>query len=389
MSTVFRDSNLRVVFGVTLMAVLGVASITPAFPTIIEEFGLKPPEVAILITAFTLPAIFLTPVVGILADRLGRKAILVPSLLLFALAGGAITLVRDFDYIVALRIVQGIGSAALGTMNVTLIGDLFDPRERPAAMGYNASVLSLGVASYPVIGGLLAGVAWYAPFYLPLAAIVVALLVWFRLELPPLSKMHGAGQYFRNAWTNINQAAVWRLFIINVLMFVILYGALLSYFPILMRERFNAPEWLIGVYLSVFSISTAVASSQMKRLSAVASERALLCIGLLAYTLGQVAIGQIQRQWLMLLPLIIFGAGHGVLFPVIQTLLVGMAPMGERAVFMSVNSMVLRIGQTIGPVLMGGMFVFGGLQAVYWSGAAVAVVMLGIWMIPRMSTGAK
>ena len=179
MSEARQNPNLKIIFGVTLSAVMGVASITPAFPAMIDIFNLKPQDVGILITAFTLPAIFLTPLMGILADRIGRKRILVPSLLLFGIAGATITFARDFQTVVFLRVIQGIGATALSTLNMTLIGDLFEPRHRPEAMGYNASVLSLGVAVYPAIGGVLAGMAWYAPFYLPLFSIVVAFFVLF------------------------------------------------------------------------------------------------------------------------------------------------------------------------------------------------------------------
>ncbi|MBN2715408.1 MAG: MFS transporter [Deltaproteobacteria bacterium] len=381
MSQVSRNSNLKIVYGVTLMAVMGVASITPAFPAMMEQFHLKPQDVAILITAFTLPAIFLTPVIGILADRLGRKRILVPSLILFGLAGAAITLTRNFQTIVLLRALQGVGATALGSLNVTLIGDLFEPRQRPEAMGYNASVLSLGVAAYPAIGGVLAGVTWYAPFYLPLLAIGVALLVLFKLRLPPIRKIQNNRQYFKNAWKNIHQPGVWGLFIINVLMFVILYGALLSYFPILLRQRFNAPEWQIGLYMSIFSVATAIVSSQNRRLSAMMSVRVQLVLSLVAYAAGQVGIGMVHHAWWILLPVVLFGAGHGMLFPAVQTLLVGMAPMQERAVFMSINSMVLRVGQTVGPMAMAAVFVFGGLTWVYWTGAAISLVMMVVWIM--------
>ena len=71
------------------MALLGVSSISPAFPKIVVELGLSPQDVGLLITMFTLPGVFLAPVVGVLADRVGRKRILVPSLFLFGIAGFA------------------------------------------------------------------------------------------------------------------------------------------------------------------------------------------------------------------------------------------------------------------------------------------------------------
>ena len=135
------------------MAVLGVSSITPAFPRIIEELNISRTDVGMLITAFTLPGVVLTPFIGILADRWGRRRILVPSLFLFGLAGGACALVTEFDMLIALRVLQGVGAASLGLLNLTILGDLFQRRQRAAAIGLNASVLNIGVAVYPLIGG--------------------------------------------------------------------------------------------------------------------------------------------------------------------------------------------------------------------------------------------
>lgn len=124
------DSNLQIVFGITLMAVLGVASITPAFPIIIRELGVSSLGIGLLITVFTFPGVVLSPVIGLFADRYGRKRILVPPIFLFGIAGGACAFARDFNVLLMLRFFQGIGAASLGALNVTLIGDLYSGRER-------------------------------------------------------------------------------------------------------------------------------------------------------------------------------------------------------------------------------------------------------------------
>lgn len=164
---VHKDPNLHIIFGVTLMAVLGTSSISPAFPEVQEAFGVSRGQVALLITLFTLPGVLLTPVVGALSDRFGRRKILIPSLLLFGLAGGARALARNFDLLLALRVLQAAGAVSLGALNITLVGDLYAGRTLTAAMGYNAGVLSVGAASYPAVGGAMAMFGWYYPFALP------------------------------------------------------------------------------------------------------------------------------------------------------------------------------------------------------------------------------
>jgi len=112
--SLYRDRNLQVIFGVTLMAILGVSSITPAFPSIMRELNLTGSQIGLLITFFTLPGVILAPVMGVLADRFGRKRILVPSLFFFAIAGTACTFASDFNALLGMRVVQGIGAASLG-----------------------------------------------------------------------------------------------------------------------------------------------------------------------------------------------------------------------------------------------------------------------------------
>jgi ACDE family multidrug resistance protein len=378
---IYLDTNLQIVFGVTLMAVLGVSSITPAFPKIVQELGISSQAVGLLITVFTFPGVVLTPILGVLADRWGRKKILVPALMLFGIAGGACAFARDFNLLLLLRFFQGIGAASLGSLNVTLIGDLYSEEECPAAMGYNASVLSVGSASYPAIGGTLATLGWYYPFLLPLVAIPIGFLVLFSLKTPELKNNQNLKEYFSNAWRSVKNRQVVGLFFVSVITFIMLYGSYLNYFPLLVGNSFGAPLWKIGLMMAVMSLSTAVTSSQLGKLAKIHSERTLLRAAFVLYALALVMIPFMRNLWALLIPIIIFGIAHGVNVPSRQTLLVGLAPMEYRAAFMSVNGMVLRLGQTLGPLLMGAVFGIWGIDSVFYAGASFAIVVFIVVVI--------
>ena len=372
---IYLDTNLQIVFGVTLIAVLGVSSITPAFPKIVQELGISSQTIGLLITVFTFPGVLLAPVLGILADRLGRKKILVPALLLFGIAGGACAFARHFNLLLILRFLQGVGAASLGSLNVTLIGDLYSGKERTAAMGYNASVLSLGTASYPAIGGALATLGWYYPFVLPFAAIPIGLLVLFSLENPELKSEQNLKEYFSSAWKSIKNRQVIGLFLASVITFIMLYGSYLTYFPLLLGDSFAAPPWVIGLMMAMMSLTTAFTSSQLGKLAKIYSESTLLKATFILYALALVMIPFMPNLWAFLIPIIVFGMAHGVNIPNIQTLLAGLAPIEYRAAFMSVNGMVLRLGQTLGPLLMGAVFGLWGMSGVFYAGASFAIAM--------------
>ncbi len=373
------DTNLQVIFGVTLMAVLGVSSITPAFPVIVKDLKISPQSIGMLITVFTLPGIFLTPVLGALADRFGRKRILIPSMMVFGIAGGACALARDFQVLLILRFFQGVGAASLGSLNVTIIGDLYSGNERTAAMGYNASVLSVGTASYPAIGGVLATLGWHYPFLLPLAAVPLGILVLFSLKSPEPKNEQGLKQYLNRAWKSLKRTQVVVLLIAISITFIILYGSYLTYFPFLLSHKFKASPLVIGIIMSVMSFATAITSSQLGKLARTFPKKNLIKAAYIIYGAALVIFPFVPKLWLLVIPAVVFGIAHGMNIPSIQTCLAELAPMEYRAAFMSVNGMVLRVGQTLGPVFMGLIFVVWGIKGAFFAGAgfsAAAFLML-------------
>lgn len=370
---VYRDHNLHVLFGVTLMAVLGVTSVTPAFPRIIEAFGISGGQVGLLITVFTLPGVFLTPVLGVLSDRYGRRKILTPALLLFGVAGGLCVFARDFELLLALRFLQGMGAAALGTLNITVIGDLYTGRERSAALGYNSSVLSIGTASYPGIGGLLATFGWFYPFALPVLAIPIAFLVLFSLNNPEPHNEQRLGEYFGTVWERLRSRQVFGLLFASLITFIILFGAQLSFLPILMNQRFGASPLVIGAVLSGASLTAALTSSQLGRLTGHFTEKSLLKSAFVLYSVALLLASVAPSLQLLLVPAAIFGVANGINIPNIFALLNELAPSDNRGAFLSANGTILRLGQTIGPVFM-------ATTAAAWSlpGAYVAAALLSL-----------
>jgi len=382
------QTNLHIVFGITLVAVMGVSSIAPAFPQIEKALGVSTEQVGWLITVFTVPGVLLTPVLGVLADRLGRKRILVPSLFLFGLGGAACFFTTEFDSLLIFRTVQGVGAASLGALNLTLIGDLYDGKTRTAAMGYNSSVLSIGTALYPAVGGALALLGWNYIFLLPLLAIPVGLVVIFSLDNPEPDGNVNFKKYLGDTLRSINRLPVYVLFAVSVITFIILYGSMITFFPFLSEKRFDATSFQIGVLLSSMSLSTAVTSTMIGKLTERFSERKLMLFAFLFYALAMALIPFITSLWFLLIPVLIFGVAQGLNLPSFMTLLTRFAPLESRAAFMSINGMILRAGQTLGPLVMGFFFNRYGIESVYWTGGALAVLMFFLILFFLRRSGA-
>jgi MFS family permease len=371
----YRSPELQAIFGVTLMAVLGVSSIAPALPRIAETLGVSAGQVGLLVTAFTLPGVILTTVAGVLADRYGRLRVLLPGLILFAIAGFACVFATSLSALVALRVVQGIGASAIGSINVTLIGDLFVDRQRTTAMGLNASVLSIGTAAYPAVGGALAMVAWSAPFALALLALPVVVLAMRRLHVAPKGHKADLNAYFGDLWEIVRRREVLALFFASTAIFILLYGAYITFLPFLMSGRFGSTPLGIGLLMAGLSISTAVTSANLGRLADWLGEIRVMRAGFLVFGLGLATIPLAPVVWALAVPAVLLGFAFATTIPVVQVLLTGIAPVDRRGAVMSLNGTVLRLGQTLGPPVMALVHRVAGIDAVFYFGAVFALLL--------------
>jgi MFS transporter, ACDE family, multidrug resistance protein len=370
------NRDLLIIFGVTLVSAMGVTSIAPAFPSIAGSLGLSVEEVVMLITVFTFPGIVLSPVMGILADRFGRKKVIVPSIFLFGVAGAACGFTDNYRLLLAFRFLSGIGGASLGGLSQTIIGDMFEGERRSAALGYNGSVLGIGTMVYPAIGGALALLGWNYPFFLSLLAIPAGLLVWFRLRNPEPSGRMMIGAYAAAALRAVRAGGVLPAFAATFLTFILLYGGLMAYFPFLMHARFSAPPSTIGLMLAATSLTTIIGSFNLGGALRRFRPGTIVVASFFMYALSFVLMIYARTMPLMLVPMLIYGLANGINIPCVQTLLSGSVPMEYRGAFMSLNSMVLRMGQTAGPVLAGVAFAQGGVNGVLYASMAFALVSM-------------
>ncbi len=382
------NANLLILFSVTLMAVMGVSIVTPAHPMIARDLGITGDRIGLLITIFALPGILLTPVLGIMADRFGRRRILVPSLFVFGIFGSACALTTDFQLLLLFRFLQGSGAAALGSINLTIIGDLYSGRERTTAMGYNSGVLSIGTAAYPALGGAAAVLGWRYPFLFSLIAIPIAILVITRMKNPEPSSNQGLREYLTMTMRLISTREMRGLFLASLACFMILYGPYLTYFPFLAERRLGASPPLIGGLMSAASLGTAITSALMGRISRIFREKTIITGSFVLYAVSLALLSWADGILPLLIALPLLGIAIGTSIPAVQAVIAGLAPLNQRGAFMSVNGMVIRVGQTFGPLMAGLAYGLLGLGGTFLAGSALSLTVL-VFLIILLPRGDK
>ncbi|MGF1485767.1 MAG: MFS transporter [Prochloraceae cyanobacterium] len=369
------DRNLKIIIGITLMAILGSSSIGPVLPTMAEDLNIPHEQIGLVITAFVVPIAIGTPISGVLADRFGRKPILIPALCLFAIAGVACAFATNFRTLLELRFLQGIGAAPLESLALTLISDLYAGKRLTAAMAFNASAIGISLALYPLISGTLTTFGWNYPFLLPIAAIPIAFLALFGLKIPRLPKQKDFN--LKTYWIEIGRSINNRLAIGSlcgiIALFVLLFGPYFTYIPIFASDNLGASAVAIGIIQASMALSLAFVSSQIALFPQFISEITLIKISFLVYSLALIITPVVNNIWLLFLPSVLFGAAHGMSFPATQAILGQLAPVGSKAGFMAVNATVLSLAQALGPLLAGGAFLVWGINGVFVVGAGFAL----------------
>ncbi len=346
-----RDTTVQVIVASTLMGVMGVSLISPALPEVRRGLAITEAEASLILSAFTLPGILLGPVIGMWADRWGRKTVLVPCLFLYGLAGGAVVFAPGLWTVVGLRVLQGSAAAGLITLAITLIGDTFEGSQRNAIMGFNGAMLAIGTGAYPLIGGGLSLVDWRAPFAVYLIGVPAGLFALRVLDEPDREHGETGLAYLKGALKALPLGRAVALYGTALGIFIVLYGAVLTILPFLLDQDLGLSAFQIGILLSVSSIATGVASSQNGRLARRFDNEPIIGTGVFLLGVGVAGIALASSPVHFGLAILPFGAGMGFAMPSLDTAISELTPGAYRGGAMSLRTSMVRLGQTVGPTL--------------------------------------
>lgn len=182
-----RKTFLGIFFTVFLpmfLAAVDQTLLATATPTIVGELGNLQLSSWIVI-GYMLASAASVPIYGWLGDQYGRKPMLMIALVIFAFGSVICAFAASMQWLVAGRIVQGLGSGGLMSLSQALIGELVPPRERARFQGYFSSLFAIVSIGGPVLGGVIVTYLswqWLFWFNLPLVAFALYRLARFPLQ---------------------------------------------------------------------------------------------------------------------------------------------------------------------------------------------------------------
>src|SRR5579872_7006563 len=172
---------MAILFFIVFIDLLGFGIIIPQLPFYGVHFGASPAAVTLLMSCYSLAQFFMSPVLGRLSDRVGRRPVLMVSMACSCLAYLWLGFASALWMLFAARLLAGAGAGNIAAAQA-YIADVTPPEKRAKGMGMIGAAFGLGFTIGPAIGGLLAGsdpthAALARPGFLAAGLSAVAFLV--------------------------------------------------------------------------------------------------------------------------------------------------------------------------------------------------------------------
>ena len=345
-------SSLLCAFLVVFLDLVGVGMLVPVLPYYAQSMGAHGWELGLLVSLFTLVQFAAIPFWGKFSDRVGRRPVLVMSLLGSSLALVILMLSGSLHWIFISRIIAGCFAATV-SLSYAYIADVTEPAERGKGLGMISAGIGLGITFGTVIGGLLARYG----FWLPLSAAALlgvfnAVFVFFKVEETRQSRevrrSHRIRVFelkvFRNLLheTSIRNAAVGFFLVISALTSMEVVVAIY----LAARYQFNAES--TGVLLAVAGLARLMIQGNLyNRIIGQMGEIKILIVGAIFGSFSLVLIGSATSVYLTASGILFLAMAQGVLTPALSRAAALGAPVQRRGASMGMLQLISAISRIL------------------------------------------
>jgi MFS family permease len=368
-----RRATLTLAAVAAAATVFGAQGISPALPTLQKAFGIGESEVGLITAAYMLPGVLLAIPLGYLADRLGRRVVFSSTALLYGAAGAAQALAPSFGALLALRVVQGVGFAALVPLSVTLIADVYDNSEQVRAQASRQVSMTVSELVLPLVGATLAGLSWWAPLVAQGLLVPIAIVGFFTLD-DTRAEMGGKGVYTSELGDALRQPGMPAVLLAGFLRFWCKF-ALVAYLPTLLVQRHGATLTQAATVLSIASgVAAAINFGVVRMLRQVAGSL-LLTLAVVGVGLSLVLFAFVPSWQIGIAVAVAFGLSDGTL-QVLQNAFVAIAaPERVRGGLIAVSGMTRNSGKLVAPLVVGALILVAS------PAVAFAAVGISTWVL--------
>jgi MFS transporter, ACDE family, multidrug resistance protein len=360
-----KGLTILAIGSIPLILVLGNSMLIPVLPKMKTELDISQFQTSLIISVFSISAAVMIPILGYLSDRFSRKAIVIPALILYGLGGilagaAAAWFSNAYTWILAGRVMQGIGAAGTTSMAMALTGDLFKGGEQSKVLGLVEASNGFGKVISPIIGSLIALLFWYAAFFaFPIFCLVSILLtIFFIKEKKKDKEPQPLGEYVKGLVSVFKTEGRWLFvaYLTGATCLFTLFG-ILFYISDILENEHQIDGVLKGSILAIpllFMTTTSyITGSKIGKNMKLMKK--LIIVGLLLMTISFSSLIFFTKLVPFFAVLAISSIGTGLALPCINSFITGSVSTKQRGFVTSLYGSVRFLGVAIGPPIYGAL----------------------------------
>ncbi|MFN4914758.1 MAG: MFS transporter [Sphingomonadales bacterium] len=362
-----KDKRILTLFLTIFIDLLGFGIIIPILPVVTKKMALQSglhldADVAVGLTmgVFSLMQFLFSPIWGSLSDKVGRRPIILGSILATAVGYVMLGISNTFIILFLARLVAGIGSANISAAQA-YIADITPPQERAKKMGLIGAAFGLGFVFGPPIGGALyaAGGLMWVGFATAGLCIFNFIMAWFTLP-ESLTQKNTERRSFISSFTGLRH--VWKeeilgeLFIINVI-YIAAFSMMQVNASVLWSEHYHLTEKQVGYMFGFIGVCSAVVQGGLiGTIQKVVGLQRMLLFGCPIVAVGLSVIPLPSQEWFVpvqICAVICLAIGNGMLMPAINSLVSANTPAHDQGKTLGLLQSTGSLARSVGPVVSG------------------------------------
>lgn len=353
---------------------------TPVLPLFAQALNATPAEIGWIVMASTIPGILISYPAGALSDQLGKRRVLLASLVVFATAPFLYLIISTAWQLMAVRFYHGFATAIFGTVASAAIAERYTA-DRAQRLSTYSSVTIVGRSVAPFLGGTLISLGSFGAVYIACAISgVLALVVGLALRdhAPPAAAKLELPKFWTSLATVLRDRGIMLVSLVEAAQYLV-FGAIEAFLA-LFASSLGIPPWQIGVILGVQLVSIVFAKPIAGKVSDRLGRRRVILPGLVIGAASVAMLPYFPSFAALSVLSLVFGVGFATVTSSTAALVADLTRDGRYGSSMGVLRTVMDVGQSIGPVLTGFMVGAAGYPSAFTLLAAIlvaAAILLG------------
>ncbi len=394
-----QRQSLLVLFVTGLLFWTSIAILLPTLPAYLDLIGINQQQIGLIIGAFAVGLLSTRPTLGKLADRRGRKIVLLIGTMVAAIAPLGYLTVTSIPLLMLIRAFHGISIAAFTTAYSALVVDLAPPKHRGEIIGLMSLTNPLGVALGPAIGGYLQVTDRYNEiFWISIVTGVIACMSASRLKEPRTKTIEPLETDLPRSISTLDSVtpvenrvpntSTWKILTnpalsIPALILLLIgfpFGAIHTFMPLYIKA--SQIDFNPGLFYTIAAIASFSARSVIGSGSDRYGRGIFIAGSLCCYTAGIACLATATSEMGFIFGAILEGLGSGTLIPMTVALVSDRALPQHRGQVLSVCITGLDLGIAIAAPVFGTVAAKLGYPGIFTVGtgmAASAIVVFLIW----------